>query len=99
MNNKMRLIDADELKITQGNLGGKEIRMNKFIEVHFEGEPRLINLARVEDVRKTGINAEIFFAFAGPDCSSQDCIPTDESYEEIRELVSNAQGVYTLGRE
>lgn len=72
--------------------------MNKFIEVHCEGEPQLINLAWVENVLKTGINAEIFFAFAGPDCSSQEYISTDESYEEIRELVSNAQGVYTLGR-
>ena len=73
--------------------------MAKFIEVHQQGKLRLINLAWVEDIWPAEDGTQIYHAFAGPYAASQDCTVVDESYEEIRELVSNAQGVYTIGRE
>lgn len=65
--------------------------MAKFIEVHQQGEPRLINLAWVEDIWPVGNGTQIYFAFTSPDCTSQDFISADESYEEIQKLISKSQ--------
>ena len=57
--------------------------MQQFIEVHFNGEKRLINLSWVEEIQDCGDCARIYFAFVCPGADEQDCIQTDESYAEI----------------
>lgn len=58
--------------------------MEQFIEVHIEGEKRLINLRWVEDIKKDPDgSAIIYFAFNYPDSYNQDYIEVDESYSEI----------------
>lgn len=55
--------------------------MNKFIEVHENGHPRLVNLAWVEEIRPMGDNhACIYFAFSVPNGVDQDFLEVDESY-------------------
>lgn len=61
--------------------------MAKFIEVHQNGEPRLVNLAWVEDIWPTDNGAQVYFAFALPDCETQDFVTVDESYDELKRLV------------
>lgn len=72
--------------------------MAKFIEVHQQGEPRLINLTWVEDIWPTGNGTQIFIAFNDAGDTSQDYIPTDESFEEIRALIFSACGEIPTGR-
>lgn len=72
--------------------------MAKFIEVHQQGNPRLINLAWVEDIWPTENGTQIYYAFSGPNAATQDWFSADESYDEIRELVDHAQGVIAAGR-
>ena len=63
--------------------------MNNFIEVHIVGEPRLINLAWVESVRKMGQGTQIFLASKTPKGIPRDYLIVDESYAEIRRLIWN----------
>lgn len=72
--------------------------MAKFIEVHQQGNPRLINLAWVEDIWPAEDGTQIFHAFSAPDAAAQDWFLANESYEKIRELVDHAQGVIAAGR-
>ena len=61
--------------------------MAKFIEVHKDGEPRLVNLDRVEDIWPTVNGAQIYFAWVLPDCATQDFVTVDESYDELKRLI------------
>ena len=61
--------------------------MADFIEVHIDGEPRLVNLDIVQDIWPTDNGAQIYFAWVLPDCATQDFVTTDESYDEIKRLV------------
>ena len=62
--------------------------MNKFIEVHEEGNPRLVNLAWVEEIRPMGDKqACIYFAFSVPNHSDQDFLEVDESYNELLSMI------------
>lgn len=61
--------------------------MAKFIEVHKDGEPRLVNLDWVEDIWPTVNGAQIYFAWELPDCATQDFVTVDESYEELKRLI------------
>lgn len=72
--------------------------MAKFIEVHQQGKPKLINLAWVEDIWPAENGTQIYYAFSEPIAEAQDWFLADESYEEIRELVAHAQGVIAAGR-
>ncbi len=62
--------------------------MADFIEVHQQGKPRLVNLDWVEDIWPTGTGTQIYFAFTGPDNTSQDFITTDESYDNIKRIIA-----------
>lgn len=57
--------------------------MPKFIEVHHMGEPRLINLRWVEEIRPVDDQACIYFAFSIPNGIDQDYIEVDESYDTL----------------
>ena len=58
--------------------------MNKFIEVHEEGNPRLVNLEWVEEIRPMGDKqACIYFAFSIPNGVDQDFLEVDESYDTL----------------
>lgn len=61
--------------------------MAKFIEVHKDGEPRLVNLDWVEDIWPTVNGAQIYFAGVLPAFETQDFVTTDESYEELKRLI------------
>lgn len=59
-----------------------------FIEVHSEGQRRLININWVEEVWECeNGKALIFFAFIGVNCVEQDNIRTDETYDEVRRQI------------
>ena len=62
--------------------------MANFIEVHSQGSPRLVNLDWVEDIWPTENGTQIYFAFTRPDATAQDLSTVDETYEEIKRLVS-----------
>ena len=65
-----------------------EVReMADFIEVHQQGNPRLVNLDLVEDIWPTDNGAQIYFAFTGPDNTAQDFMTTDESYDKIKRII------------
>lgn len=66
--------------------------MADFIEVHLQGEPRLVNLDWVEDIWPTGNGTQIYFAFTSPDDTSQDFITIDESYDKIKRIIAYQQG-------
>lgn len=53
--------------------------MTKFIEVHEQGNPRLINLDMVEVIYPTDNGAQIFFAHSG--------MTVDESYCVLQSLI------------
>ena len=72
--------------------------MAKFIEVHKDGEPRLVNLDLVEDIWPTVNGAQIYFAFALPDCATQDFVTVDESYDELKRLVLGGGKHGSMGR-
>lgn len=61
--------------------------MADFIEVHMDGEPRLVNLDMVQDIWPTVNGAQIYLAWVIPDCATQDFVTTDESYDEIKHLI------------
>lgn len=61
--------------------------MGKFIEVHRDGHPKLINLDHVTYVFNNmiaGVNDNLFF--------------TDEDYQQLRKLISTAQGGIPMDR-
>ena len=64
--------------------------MTKFIEVHKNGERRLINLSHVEliECNTDGI-CVIYFAFSVPypNAIVQDSIMPDETYEQIKNKI------------
>jgi hypothetical protein len=62
--------------------------MADFIEVHRQGEPRLVNLDWVEDIWPTENETQIYFAFTSPDDTSQDFITIDESYDKIKRIIA-----------
>ena len=57
--------------------------MNEFIEVHVEGKRHLINTRWIEEI----CNNTIYFAFSVPDAVEQDYLKTDETYEQLKELI------------
>ena len=57
--------------------------MNRFIEVHKNGKPCLINTRWIEEI--TGNT--IYFAFTVPQAIEQDYIKADETYEQLKELI------------
>lgn len=57
--------------------------MNRFIEVHKNGKPCLINTRWIEEI--TGNT--IYFAFSVPHAIKQDHIRTDETYDQLKELI------------
>ena len=61
--------------------------MSKFIEVHKDGEPRLVNLDWVEDIWPTVNGAQIYFALVLPDGATQDFVTTDENYDKLKRLI------------
>lgn len=62
--------------------------MPDFIEVHENGEERLVNLRWVEEVMPDDDGkAVIYFAFQGVGYIEQDCIKTDESYADVKCLI------------
>lgn len=62
--------------------------MDKFIQVHTNGCPRLINLRWVEEIWDNGKDGvRIYFAFNCPDACEQDNYIVDESYEEILRMI------------
>lgn len=63
--------------------------MADFIEVHRQGEPRLVNLDWVEDIWPAENGAQIYFAFTSPDDVSQDFITIDESYDKIKRIIAS----------
>lgn len=67
--------------------------MKKFIEVHEGKQPRLINLSQVMQIwPKADGGTEIYFAFQDSDSIEAEWILTTESYEQIRSMISRAQG-------
>lgn len=62
--------------------------MDQFIEVHQNGEKRLINLRWVEEIREDkDYYVTIYFAFTNPNSVNQDYLNVDESYDEIKRLI------------
>lgn len=61
--------------------------MTKFIEVHQQGKPGLVNLDWVQDIWPTVNGAQIYFAWVLPDFTTQDFVTTDESYDELKRLI------------
>lgn len=57
--------------------------MNKFIEVHVNGKPHLINARWIEEI----FDNAIYLAFSEPNAIEQDYIETDETYEQLKELI------------
>ena len=66
--------------------------MADFIEVHWQGKPRLVNLDWVEDIWPTENGTQIYFTFTSPDDTSQDFITIDESYDKIKSIVAYQRG-------
>lgn len=64
--------------------------MNKFILVHENGKPRLINLAWVEEIRSIDYGCTIYFAFTAPGAFEQDYMYVDETFETVVEKVKEA---------
>lgn len=62
-------------------------KMANFIEVHQQGEPRLVNLDWVEDIWPTVTGAQIYFALVVPGFDTQDFVTVDESYDELKRLI------------
>lgn len=62
--------------------------MARFIEIHQNDFPVLVNLDWVEEIRDevTG-GATIYFAFTNPNCDEQDHFRADESFEVIKRLI------------
>lgn len=70
--------------------------MADFITVFENKEERMINLEWVEEIRPDGDGkAVIYFAFQGVGCIEQDCIKTDESYNEVKRKIWR----YTMANE
>lgn len=62
--------------------------MDQFIELHQNGEKRLINLRWVEEIREDkDYCVTIYFAFANPNSVNQDYLNIDESYDEVKRLI------------
>lgn len=62
--------------------------MPEFIEVHENGEERLVNLRWVEEIRPDEDGkAVIYFAFQGVGYIEQDCIKADECYADVKRLI------------
>jgi len=62
--------------------------MARFIEVHREGNPILVNLDWVEEVMEAERGATIYFAFNLPHAEEQDYVTVDESFDEmLRKIV------------
>lgn len=57
--------------------------MNRFIEVHRNGKPCLINTRWIEEI----VGSTIYLAFTVPLAVEQDHIKTDETYEQLKELI------------
>ena len=57
--------------------------MNRFIEVHRNGKPCLINTRWIEEIT----DSTIYLAFTVPYAIEQDHIKTDETYEQLKELI------------
>lgn len=57
--------------------------MNRFIEVHRNGKPYLINTRWIEGITDN----TIYLAFTAPQDTVQDHIKTDETYEQLKELI------------
>lgn len=66
--------------------------MADFIEVHLQGEPRLVNLDWVEDICPTENGTQINFALISPDDVSHGFITIDESYDKIKGIVAYQRG-------
>lgn len=66
--------------------------MADFIEVHLQGEPRLVNLDWVEDIWPTENGTQIYFAFTSPEYTSQVFMTIDESYDKIKSIVAYQRG-------
>lgn len=67
--------------------------MAKFIEVHLEGRPIMVNLDYVEEIEKANNGkCTIYQSFNCPDASEQDYIKPDETYDEVRLMIGSAQG-------
>lgn len=62
--------------------------MADFIEVHTNGNPKLVNLDWVEEIYPSQYGAQIYYAFSVPDETDQDFFKADETYEEIKRLIS-----------
>lgn len=58
--------------------------MAKFIEVHQDGLPLLVNIDRMRKVDINGKKAMIVF--------DNDWFAVDEAYEQLRLMISSAQG-------
>lgn len=59
-----------------------------FIRIHNKkGEPIIINLRYVEEVRNTDLGACIYMAHNCPDAIEQDYIMTKESFSDICKLI------------
>lgn len=59
--------------------------MAKFIEVHCNGNPRLVNLGVVEEIYPTINNSQIYFTYKS--LGDQDFATVDESYDELKRLI------------
>lgn len=68
--------------------------MAKFIEVHYDGEPRLVNLDYVEKILACYYGCSIHFSSV-----PEDFRITDESYEQLRMLIAKAQGGIPMNHE
>ena len=62
--------------------------MTNFIEVHCDGERRLVNTAWIEEIwEENSHKATIYFAFSATNDYAQDFIKTDETYSEVKEKI------------
>lgn len=59
--------------------------MAKFIEVHCNGTPRLLNLGMIEEIYPVLNSSQIYFIYTSP--GEQDFVTVDESYDELKRLI------------
>jgi hypothetical protein len=58
-------------------------KMSRFIKVHREGIPHLINLDWVEEIHEN----TIYFAFNVPNAVEQDYLEVDETFEQLLKMI------------
>lgn len=61
--------------------------MARFIEVHREGDPILVNLDWVEQIMIGDNGSTIYFAFNLPHGVEQDYVTVDEGYGEMQRKI------------